>query len=105
MYLNPNLKMYNLKKGFFLLFVCLLVNSYPIIGQTKLPPPVNTDQFTEYAPTISSDGKTMIFQSDRDGKWNLYETKKILGRWQVPKPLTKINEFRDSLSLIQFLFF
>lgn len=81
---------------FFLLF------SYSSgYSQTKLLPPINTEEFTEYAPTISSDGKTMIFQSDRDGKWNLYESKiNKLGRWSLPKSLEKINSFRDSLSLI-----
>ncbi|MDH5397141.1 MAG: OmpA family protein [Cyclobacteriaceae bacterium] len=68
--------------------------------KTKLGPEINTGTFTEYAPTISSDGKTMIFQSDRDGKYNLYSSKLNSGKWSEPEPLEKINAFRDSLSLI-----
>jgi Tol biopolymer transport system component len=42
----------------------------------------------------------MIFQSDREGKWNLYEAKQVYGNWALQKSLDKVNSFRDSLSLI-----
>ena len=50
---------------FFLLVVTTLFN----FAQTRkrLPEPVNLRDYIEYSPTISADGKTLIFQSDRYG--------------------------------------
>ena len=49
----------------------------------------------ESQPTVSSDGKTMIFSSDREGgygKMDLYEINYINGKWSSPKNLgDKIN--------------
>lgn len=60
----------------------------------SLGPPVNHPNFNEYAPSISANGKLMIFESDRgpNGRWELFfTTKNDKGRWTNPKPLTKIN--------------
>lgn len=60
----------------------------------SLGPPVNHPNFNEYAPSISANGKLMIFESDRgpNGRWELFFTaKNDKGRWTTPKPLTKIN--------------
>ncbi len=64
---------------------------------------LNTSKFVEYAPSISADGKTMIFQSNReDGvKYNLYESK--LGNdgiWSEPISLDSINNFGAKNDLI-----
>lgn len=73
-----------------------LMNQVPVKG-------INTDDFVEYSPTISADGKTMIFQSNRKNgiKYNLYESK--LGDdnvWSDPVSLDKINNFGADNDLI-----
>ena len=60
---------------------------------TNIGKPVNSSDHTEYAPTISSDGKTMIFESDQSGYWKLYETKKLSnGKWSEPEYIEEIND-------------
>lgn len=64
---------------------------------------LNTADYVEYSPTISADGKTMIFQSNRpDGvSYKLFESK--LGNdgvWSEPVPLDKINNYGSSNDLI-----
>lgn len=64
---------------------------------------INTADFIEYSPTISADGKTMVFQSNRkDGvKYNLYESKLIEdGVWSEPVSLDSINNFGADNDLI-----
>lgn len=58
--------------------------------------PVNTLDYSEFSPTLSADGNTMIFESDREGKgiWRLfitYQTKP--GVWTAPKPFEVVNNF------------
>ena len=61
----------------------------------KLGPAINTLMFDEYAPTVSRDGKTIIFQSNRDKKWGTYllyqATKDEQGNWSEPAPIDAIN--------------
>ncbi|MBN2091802.1 PD40 domain-containing protein, partial [candidate division KSB1 bacterium] len=47
----------------------------------------------EYAPTISADGQFMIFESDRDEKynWKLYITHKTDSGWTHPVRLDSVN--------------
>ena len=57
-------------------------------------PNINEDGSTEFSPTISADGKTLIFESDRgeDGKWQLYQS--IMddnGVWSKPEAIDIIN--------------
>lgn len=68
-----------------------------------LGPPVNTPQFNEYAPSISANNKTMIFETDRagEGKWELYyTTKNEKNKWTVAKPITNINKMGKENDLI-----
>ncbi len=69
----------------------------------SLGPPVNTPQFTEYAPSISANNKTMIFETDRagEGKWELYyTTKNEKNKWAVAKPIININKIGKENDLI-----
>ena len=69
----------------------------------SIGPPVNNPQFNEYAPSISANGKTMIFESDRgvNGRWELFSSiKNDKGRWAAPKALTKINAVGNENDLI-----
>lgn len=73
-----------------------LMNQKPAIG-------LNTDQYIEYAPTISADGKTMIFQSNRleGGGYKLFESKlQPDGSWSEPTQLDSINNFGSQNDLI-----
>src|SRR5690606_11226638 len=54
----------------------------------------------EYAPSISADGRTMIIESNRRGKYELYVSQMQNGKWSDPLPIDGINNFGDSTDLI-----
>ena len=102
-----------LKKSllFFLFFILLLhaISAQDIQEQIakakstikKLEGPINTE-YIEYAPTISADGKTMIFESNQHGGkgWKLFESRLVNGQWTAPVPIEKINNFGRESDLI-----
>jgi outer membrane protein OmpA-like peptidoglycan-associated protein len=60
---------------------------------------ISTAKFTEFAPTISADGKTLIFESNKNRKpqegdrWELFESRlDEKAVWSEPYPLKAINE-------------
>ena len=56
----------------------------------------------EYAPSVSADGKVMIFQSNRSGKYELFESRlSDQGQWSEPKRLQgEINTYGTEHDLI-----
>ena len=73
-----------------------LMNQVPVKG-------INTPDFVEYAPTISADGKTMVFQSDKlkPGSYKLYESKLgDNGVWSEGTYIERINNFGAENDLI-----
>ncbi|MGK7390669.1 MAG: OmpA family protein [Candidatus Cyclobacteriaceae bacterium M2_1C_046] len=55
----------------------------------------------EFAPSISADGKTIIFETNRGGSYALFETRKQSdGSWSTPRSLESINNYGDSTDLI-----
>ena len=91
-------------KNSLLIFLILGIFSYTQ-AQIRRPlgPPVNTPQFNEYAPSISANNKTMIFETDRagEGKWELYyTTKNEKNKWTVAKPIININKMGKENDLI-----
>jgi outer membrane protein OmpA-like peptidoglycan-associated protein len=64
----------------YIFIICCLFFKQFIFSQTrkKLPNPINTPTSIEYAPSITADGKTLIYQSDQYG---LY----VNGNKKVPK--------------------
>ena len=91
-------------------------------GRKRLPSPINETEHIEYAPSISADGRTLIFQSDKYGlfvnaakkvpKINAEgKTEKVLdeyetsffgiyevklhpsGEWMQPNQIASINEY------------
>lgn len=91
-------------KNYLLTFLILGIFSYTQ-AQIRRPlgPPVNTPQFNEYAPSISANNKTMIFETDRagEGKWELYyTTKNDKNKWLPAKPITNINKVGKDNDLI-----
>ncbi len=67
-------------------------------GERKRVDGISTDLFTEFAPTISADGNTMIIESNQNEtetaeRWELFESRKNGdGTWGAPTPITAINE-------------
>lgn len=60
---------------------------------------LNTDQ-VEYAPSISADGRTMIIESNRSGRYQLYDSRFIDGVWSDPVSIEAINNYGDESDLI-----
>jgi outer membrane protein OmpA-like peptidoglycan-associated protein len=63
----------------------------------RLSPAINTLLYDEYAPSISKDGKTLYFQSNKEGKgWHSYQLYVAKmdrnGKWLDPEPIKAINE-------------
>jgi outer membrane protein OmpA-like peptidoglycan-associated protein len=54
---------------------------------------INTPEFQENSPAFSSDGKTMIFQSNREGGYKLYQSNFQGGQWSSPESIKEINSF------------
>ncbi len=54
----------------------------------------------DYSPTLSSDGKTLIFQSNRKGGFLLFQSKKQNSGWSEPTPISEINDYFNDSKLI-----
>lgn len=87
-----------------LLTCCIIISTFTTAQiRRSVGPPVNHPSFNEYAPSISANNRTMIFESDRgkNGRWELFVTTKTdKNRWNQPKPLTKINAVGNDNDLI-----
>jgi outer membrane protein OmpA-like peptidoglycan-associated protein len=76
----------------------------------NLGPKVNSE-FDEFSPTITEDGKTLIFSSYSGTRYiDLFISQKIKGKWSFPKPLTELNSpYNDETPFItpdgKWLFF
>ncbi len=112
------------------LYFCLVL-LFTTIGfgqkRTRLPEPINLPKYVEYAPSISADGRTLIYQSGRYGLYvntgkkvpvinaegrtqkvedgeqvdffGVYETTfHVSGQWTRPEPIMAINYFGNGLS-------
>ena len=62
---------------------------------------VNTPQYSEYLPTVTADGETMIFTRLFARQEDFFQTKKINGVWQKAVPLDELNtDNRDRKSVV-----
>jgi len=61
---------------------------------------ISSDEFTEYAPSISANGRIMIFESNQNGLWNLYLTRFEDGKWIDEVPIDSVNMAADSNDVI-----
>ncbi len=76
-----------------LMFVIGVNAQTPTADNRKLVPVISQDKRVELAPTISADGRTMIFETQNEDKWELYQsTLSDAGQWNKPVALTAINE-------------
>jgi hypothetical protein len=63
----------------------------------RMPNVINTLLHDEYAPAISPDGKTLVYQSNKGGKtWEYYRLwhsmrDTVTGFWTEPNPIDEIN--------------
>lgn len=80
----------------------LTADSVAYYAQTKkIVASLNDSTAVEYAPSISADGKTLIFETNINGPYKLYESKKDdTGTWGSPLPIDKINNYGDSTDFI-----
>ncbi len=97
-----------MKVGYILLLVASILGSgLSAFAQDtesispKLMQTVNLKKSIEFSPTISADGKTLIFESDRESdnleeRWMLFQsTLDEAGKWQEPTPIDAINSACD----------
>lgn len=92
-----------MKNSLSIILILNLITNINAQIRRPLGPPVNTPQFNEYAPSISANNKTMIFETDRagEGKWELYyTTKNEKNKWTPPKPIVNINKIGKENDLI-----
>ena len=76
----------------YILFISLLALFSSSTAQVKPVSDINTMYYCEYSPSISFDGKRMVFESNRSGQWRLYESQRMgEGRWSDPVYLHNIN--------------
>lgn len=97
------------KRHFSLLLVFLLLVGAGVQAQDdtnykqrmkkrhRMDPVVNTLLYDEFAPTVSMDGRTLIFESNREGKkwghYRLYQTMLDSSeRWTEPEPIAAVND-------------
>jgi outer membrane protein OmpA-like peptidoglycan-associated protein/Tol biopolymer transport system component len=82
--------------------LALLVTALVVVGANaqdttstrKIVPGLSDPKLIEFSPTISADGKTIIFESsvDEEKGWELFESQLENGVWSRPIPLKTINE-------------
>ena len=78
---------------FFLLVLSLIFACASNAQMQSLGTPVNSLDNSEFAPTISADGKTLLFESNRGGEgWRLFISTRVNGAWTEPKSLDAINK-------------
>jgi outer membrane protein OmpA-like peptidoglycan-associated protein len=71
----------------------------------RIVPVISSSRFTEFAPTISADGRTLIYESDVnrkrgiDDSWELFESHLLNDSvWSTPIALKAINQKCDFLA-------
>ncbi|MEP2771317.1 MAG: OmpA family protein [Fulvivirga sp.] len=99
----------NLKQLLLILLVCPVafvhaqenIDSIAVDDSKQIIDALSDDNAIEYAPSISADGKTIIFETNKSGSYKLYESRKDdNGQWTAPFPIDNINNFGDSTDLI-----
>lgn len=77
-----------------LIFIQQVAQDRPTAHLQSLGAPINTLDNSEFSPTISADGNTMIFESNRGGRWRLYITQQLkTDVWSAPQELTVVSNF------------
>ncbi len=77
------------------LFGCIEIFAQDVSSGKKIISEISTTKYHELAPSVSADGKRMVFESNTNEKkgWELFESQlSQTGLWSTPVPLTSINE-------------
>lgn len=82
-----------MKRAIFHILTLLL--PFTLLAQEGTRLSISSDKGLDLAPSISEDGKTLIFASDRSGKIQFYESKKKGDKWSEPFALGAINNFEN----------
>lgn len=69
------------------------------IAQGHIVENINSDK-VEYAPSVSADGKTMVFETNKSGRYELYESRFASGEWGVPVSIDSVNNYGGQNDLI-----
>src|ERR1043165_7612618 len=88
------MKLSNLFALFFCAFVVVFASAQDTTSVRKIVPGLSDPKLVEFSPTISADGKTIIFESsvDEEKGWELFESQLENGVWSKPVPIKTINE-------------
>ncbi len=70
-----------------------LIAVFLLVGMALFTRASSRHEFSEYSPTISADGRTMIYQADIDEpkKYKIYAKQKVFDKWSRPVALDSIN--------------
>jgi len=95
------------------IILLVLQNIYPLMAQNSVEgrdfkpgniayvAGISSEEFVDFAPVVSPDGKTMLFESNRGNGWKLFESKlNANGFWSAPNPMESINNFGKRNDLI-----
>lgn len=88
------------RSAFFLILMTLCLG----LSCATTPEPIDRP-YSEYSPTISADGRTLIFQADieKRGTYRIYQRHRVLDRWTESAPLASVNsEFNDGGCFITY---
>ena len=89
------------KIRYTLLFISLIISFTVHSQRIDIGPPVNEPNAIESTPSISLDGKTLIYVSDKTGIQQYYQcTLKPDGLWDNPVPIDSINKLCKPASLL-----
>lgn len=72
----------------------ILLAFLPLLSSAQVKPlaDLNSLYYSEYSPSISFDGKTLVFESNESGRWRLYESRRMgEGRWSKAIAIDAIN--------------
>ncbi|MBN1501318.1 MAG: OmpA family protein [Spirochaetes bacterium] len=82
----------------------LFSNTFEVSDTPKnLKTPINS-KVNDFAPTFSADGKIMIFNSNRNGKYqDLFISYNTNGKWSTPAPIMELNSpYNDETPFITY---
>lgn len=76
---------------FILVIITLLFDRANSQTEPERVKELSSSKNIEFAPAISGDGKSMVFQIMRKNRWYLYESYYQNGVWTDPEPLDELN--------------
>ncbi len=72
-------------------FAAVAINNPVPFEPKSLGDKVNTPQYSEYLPTLTADGETMIFTRLVGRQEDFFSSKKVNGEWTLATPVEELN--------------